>query len=90
MDIFFVMFVGFLNLLVFTSLLILIRNRWVFDNRQKIMRHEHEVMMQKIQNGEHRAVKEFLDRGDFLANYLSYNQMMFRFWVWDIEKLRKY
>ncbi len=57
--------------------LLLFRNEWVL--RQRI------AMLNKCIPG-----SGFYDeqRAKYYDNLLTYNQMLLRFWVWDIERLR--
>jgi hypothetical protein len=56
---------------------VIYRNEWVYRVRAKITHEDHLNYFTSLDNG---SVK-------FNQRYLpSYNSMLFRFWIWDIEK----
>jgi hypothetical protein len=60
-----------------------IRNEWVFRQRQKILKEDHEAFQQKIDNGAVKCGEPFHPRYDALP---SYDSMMWRLWVWNISR----
>lgn len=62
------MYFGFTLSIV--SIIIQIRNNWVYEHRLKLNYFNE-------------------DRIHVINMYLDYGEMMARFWIWDIEKLRK-
>lgn len=73
----------FVAALGFTSLK-LRRNEWVYQERTRLIREFHDKRVEDIYNG---IVPDW--RLEWDDDYLSYDEMMKKFWVWDIEKLRK-
>lgn len=60
--------------LIIVAVFFLKRNDWVYI--QSI------ILVNKLAD-QRKLSDEELDK------YLSYNQMLFRFWIWDIEKLKR-
>lgn len=63
-----------LLILLSYSFLMLIRNDWVFRERIRLMDERFK------RNSTYRPLDE---------DYLTYDQMMRRFWIWDVERMRK-
>jgi hypothetical protein len=54
----------------------LYRNRWVYRERTRLI-------------SEYYLSRDYEPAWRWDANYLSYDEMMRRWWIWDVEKLRK-
>lgn len=67
-----------LVLIMIACIFMLIRNEWVYKQKVKIV--------DRYFRQHHRAGG--LEQA--LNSYLSYNEMMFKLWVWDVEKLKKH
>lgn len=66
--------VAILIFVLISSIIFLFRNEWV-------MKHRLEILLNK-----NNTLKESLDEFKTLA---SYNEMLYKFWIWDVEKFKK-
>jgi hypothetical protein len=64
------------------SLVMLVRNRWVYAVRQRFLDEVSALSKQDIAHG-----RRWQWRYDTL-DHVTYDQMMLRFWIWDAEKFR--
>lgn len=68
-------------LVISFSIYMLIRNKWIFTIRQEMI---DECYNKTIASG---YSKSYLT--EEFEKYPNYNQMLNRFWCWDIEKLKR-
>ncbi len=92
--------VGLLCIWSLFMILMLYRNKWVKDEKLKLVhkianniRKEFDICKEKEFSGE-KAVKwpdveEYFET-HFDEKYFSYNEMLYTFWIWDVEKMRYY
>lgn len=67
----------------------LIRNEWVYSERMKLIGTTSEKckILYTANPSAFDSTKCWDD--EYRKKYLSYNEMMFRIHIWDIEKLKK-
>lgn len=71
--------------MVFT-LLMMFRNDWVYRERCKLIERASKESRRRIDHGD----LDFMRAWDEYENeYLSYDEMLHRFWIWNVEKLRR-
>jgi hypothetical protein len=62
--------------------MMMVRNRWVHAARQRFLNEASTLAKQDIAHG-----RRWQWRYDTL-DHVTYDQMMWRFWIWDAEKFR--
>lgn len=72
-------------LLFLFILMMIYRNQWVYDHRMNILETNFIEKMKLINDRNYTETP----KSPSLSEYIEYNEMLLRFWVWDIEKLRK-
>lgn len=75
---------GIIAIVLVYSIFMLIRNEWVSTKRTNLIDEFFDKKIQMIRRGEIPSYDN-----NWNDDYLSYDEMMRKFWVWDIEKLRK-
>ena len=82
------------------SLFLVFRNEWVFRQREKLNSYWFDQSMKELDkarvladSGNHDEWLLAMQRAKawlyYLDEYDSYDTMMKKFWIWDIEKFRK-
>lgn len=90
MNLIFNAFLGFLFLFPWFCLLMLVRNRWVYRQLTRLnSEHSDELRRLIARRVFDHPLLTHMEENWIDHRYLTYEQMMWRFWVWDVEKLRK-
>jgi hypothetical protein len=79
MIIFLILFVSYFLVVSY----MLYRNHWVYTIRRKLNEDWYDEKMKEIHNG-------IIPNRDWYTDYyLSYHQMMLKFWCWNVEEMKK-
>lgn len=62
----------------------MVRNQWVYRQRQRLINEFYDERRAQLKKGLWPSSNEEWD-----DHYLSYDEMLYRFWIWDVSKLRR-